>query len=79
MAPQPKRKHSTMRKGKRRAAISLRLPNLVPCPNCSNPKPTHVVCPKCGWYKGREVVKIKTRKQEKEKPSSAKASEGRGE
>lgn len=65
MTPLPKRKNSTRRKGKRKAAIKLFSPNLSPCPNCGQPKETHQVCPKCGFYKGREVLKIKVKKQKK--------------
>ncbi|MDO8551138.1 MAG: 50S ribosomal protein L32 [bacterium] len=65
MTPLPKRKHSTMRKGKRRASISLSLPNLMSCPNCSKPKLSHVVCPHCGYYKGRPVLTVKTKKDKK--------------
>lgn len=65
MTPLPKRKHSTRRQGKRRAAISLSLPNLSSCPNCGELKPSHLVCPKCGYYKGKGVVKIKIKKETK--------------
>jgi large subunit ribosomal protein L32 len=32
-------------------------PNLVPCSNCSAPVVPHRVCPSCGFYKGRAVIK----------------------
>ncbi|MDP3888657.1 MAG: 50S ribosomal protein L32 [bacterium] len=62
MGALPKRKHSTMRKGKRRAAIRLSLPNPSPCPNCGEPKRSHSACLKCGFYRGKQVIKIKTKK-----------------
>jgi large subunit ribosomal protein L32 len=65
MTPLPKRKHSSQRQGKRRKAILLTLPNLSPCLNCGELKPTHLVCPKCGFYKGRQVIKIKIKKEKK--------------
>jgi len=34
-------------------------PNLIPCPNCSAPVVPHRVCPSCGHYKGRKVLKTK--------------------
>ncbi len=58
-----------MRKGKRRAAIKLVLPKLTLCPSCGEPKRSHVVCPKCGFYKGKKVIEKKekkTKKQEEE-------------
>jgi len=51
MGALPKRKHSTQRKGKRRAAIKLKRPTLVPCPNCGELKKPHQTCPACGKYK----------------------------
>lgn len=50
MPPQPKRKISTRRQGKRRAAIHLTKPTLVPCPHCHQQKPPHVLCPNCRQY-----------------------------
>jgi large subunit ribosomal protein L32 len=32
-------------------------PTIVPCPNCSAPMVPHRVCPSCGHYKGKAVVK----------------------
>ena len=35
----------------------VKAPNLVPCANCSAPMVPHRVCPACGFYKGRAVLK----------------------
>jgi large subunit ribosomal protein L32 len=35
-------------------------PNVVPCANCSAPMIPHRVCPACGFYKGKAVVKSKS-------------------
>ena len=48
MAPLPKRKHSTRRKGKRMATRRVRLPNLIKCKECGQPKLPHRICIKCG-------------------------------
>lgn len=66
MGALPKRKHSTRRKGKRRAAIAISLSNLIPCSNCQQLTFPHQVCPMCGYYKGKMVIKIKT-KEKREK------------
>jgi len=63
MTPLPKRKLSSRRQGKRRAAIKLTLPGIVACKNCGYFKKSHRVCPKCGFYGGKSVVKIKTKKE----------------
>jgi large subunit ribosomal protein L32 len=54
----PKRKHSNSRTGKRRAHDALKRRQLAICPQCSTSLPTHVVCPKCGYYMGRTVVNM---------------------
>mgnify|MGYP002862785355 CR=1 FL=1 len=42
----------------RRQGINMKLtaPTLVECNNCGNLKQQHVVCPKCGFYRGRQVI-----------------------
>lgn len=47
MAPLPKRKHSTQRKGKRLQSRKASLPKLVECQYCKQPKLPHKVCKKC--------------------------------
>lgn len=65
MVPQPKRKHSSGRRDRRRAHDALTAMNLVACSNCGEMRPAHTVCPNCGHYQGREVVTIE--KEEKSK------------
>lgn len=57
--PNPKRKHSKSRTGKRRAHDHLSQPAVSPCPNCGEPRRSHRVCAKCGFYRGRRVIEIK--------------------
>ncbi|GIW62701.1 MAG: hypothetical protein KatS3mg090_0527 [Patescibacteria group bacterium] len=47
MAATPKRKISTMRKGKRMKAKVERLPEIQYCKNCNQPKLPHFVCKAC--------------------------------
>jgi len=54
----PKRKHSNSRTGKRRAHDALAKPTLATCKNCGETKRSHTVCPNCGYYAGREVVRM---------------------
>ena len=56
--PNPKRRHSKARKNKRRAHDALRAPQTSLCPNCQEPRQPHRVCPKCGFYKNRQVIRI---------------------
>ncbi len=43
---------------RRRQGINMRLsaPKLVECGNCGNLIMLHRVCPKCGFYRGRQVI-----------------------
>jgi large subunit ribosomal protein L32 len=63
MAPHPKRKLSKGRRDRRRAHDSIEAPNLVQCSNCGEMRLPHSVCPKCGHYKGREVIAKETEKK----------------
>jgi large subunit ribosomal protein L32 len=58
MAALPKKKLSRARSGKRAAAQKLKIRQLVSCANCGKPVRSHVVCPYCGFYKGRQILKI---------------------
>jgi len=42
----------------RRQKINMKLtaPNLVDCPACGNKVLMHRICPKCGFYRGKQVV-----------------------
>lgn len=64
--PNPKRKHSKARRDKRRSANSkLYLPSLAVCPQCKKPRLPHRVCPHCGYYNGKSVVIIESKKEKK--------------
>lgn len=73
MAPQPKRRHSSARSGKRRSAITISSPNFYACPNCGKMKLPHTVCPECGVYSGRVVAppKVKTEVKKVRAPEEA--------
>jgi large subunit ribosomal protein L32 len=53
----PKRKMSKARRDSRRANWKLSVPTMVECPQCHELKQPHHVCPECGYYDGKEVVK----------------------
>ena len=55
----PKRRHSKARTSKRRSHDALTPIGLSECPNCHEKKLPHRACPKCGTYKGRDVLEIK--------------------
>jgi len=53
----PKRRISKSRRDKRRTHWKIGLPAQSTCPKCHSVKLSHIVCPYCGYYKGREVIK----------------------
>jgi len=66
MTPLPKRRHSTRRGGKRKAAIKLNLLGLIRCANCTSMILPHRICPVCGYYNGKPVI-VKKEKKKKSK------------
>ncbi len=64
--PNPKRRHSNTRTRKRRTHDKMGVMTTSGCSQCGSPVPPHRVCPKCGYYKGRQVLQIKVK--EKKKP-----------
>jgi len=56
----PKRRHSITRGRKRRTHWKVAATQLMVCPQCKQKKLPHRVCPFCGYYKNREVIKIET-------------------
>jgi large subunit ribosomal protein L32 len=56
--PNPKRRNSKPRTRHHRVHDALRAPQTVFCENCREPRMLHRVCPKCGFYDGRQVLKV---------------------
>lgn len=61
MAVQQRRVSKT-RKRKRRTHYKLTAPTLVPCEHCGELKVAHRVCPHCGYYRDRQVLKAEDEK-----------------
>ncbi len=55
----PKRRMSRSNTRSRRSQWKTTAPNLVTCSNraCRQPRLSHVACPHCGTYDGRQVVR----------------------
>lgn len=62
MAGQPKKRIPAAAQGERRSHLALVAQNLVACPQCKAPKPSHQACSNCGTFRGRQIIKIKTRR-----------------
>ena len=58
----PKGKISKARRNSRKSAnMKVSTPSIVVCPNCKEMTQPHIVCKKCGYYKGRQVIANKTK------------------
>ena len=56
----PKKRTTPSKRGMRRSHHRLSPPTLTKCANCGATRPTHRVCPSCGYYRGRKVIQVKT-------------------
>ncbi len=54
--PNPKRRHSAMRRDKRRTHDKAIAPQLSTCSNCGTAVLYHTVCPECGFYRGKLAI-----------------------
>ncbi len=55
----PRSKLSKSRRDKRRSSVwKLDAPAFSTCTQCGKLKSPHKVCMSCGYYKGREVIKV---------------------
>ena len=53
----PARKVSKTRRDMRRTHYKVKANGLVKCSNCEEMIRPHRACPKCGFYKGEQVIK----------------------
>ncbi len=56
----PKRKKSKMRVRQRKGQIKAVVAQVSPCPQCGEPQQAHRVCPACGYYRGKQVLTVKS-------------------
>lgn len=61
----PKRRHSHSRTKKRQTGKGLNAPTLLICPECKKMKPAHMVCPFCGYYRGKQILVIERKEKRK--------------
>lgn len=74
MSVPPKRLPSRRRKT-RASHFALKKKVLMPCPKCKKPVLPHMVCQNCGFYKGRDVLKLEAKLDKKAKKKLQKEEE----
>ncbi|MCP4230708.1 MAG: 50S ribosomal protein L32 [bacterium] len=53
----PKRRTSKEKQRKRATFYKIKGVSPTTCPNCGEVRLPHRICPTCGYYKGKEIVK----------------------
>ncbi|MDR1262128.1 MAG: 50S ribosomal protein L32 [Oscillospiraceae bacterium] len=59
----PKGKVSKARGRSRRANWKLATPSIVVCPHCKKMRLAHRVCKFCGYYDGKQMIKVDDEKK----------------
>ena len=59
----PRRKHNQSRRDKSRTHWKLPVPSITKCPQCAEPVLPHRVCSHCGYYRGRQVITVRAKKE----------------
>jgi large subunit ribosomal protein L32 len=65
-------RHTRSHTANRRSHHALTAPNLAVCKNCGAHHRPHHMCQGCGFYKGRVVIDLLTKKKEREARMAAK-------
>lgn len=70
----PSKRRTKTSKKERASHFALKPKVLVECVKCGKPVLPHHACAKCGTYKGKQVVAVKsaTKKKASKKPASKK-------
>ena len=74
MPQEPKKRHSRQRQGKRRHSINFEFLTEYSSENCGANNMPHVICKKCGFYQGRQVLNLEKKvKNKDEEPAGPQA------
>ena len=74
----PKKKTTKRKQGLRRSHLALKRTSSTTCSHCKAATRPHAACTNCGWYKGQQVLEVRTveeRKRKREKKDKDKGKE----
>lgn len=54
----PKKRTTKAKQGRRRSHLALQPVSFNACSNCGKPVQSHRACPACGFYNGKQVLKV---------------------
>src|SRR3990167_629064 len=63
----PKRRRSSAVRDAGRSHLALKKVQLGKCSHCQAAIKTHQMCPVCGYYKGRQILDIVKKKEDRKK------------
>lgn len=72
---EPKKRLTSARSGARRSHIKLKKINLTNCSKCQSATLSHQVCPNCGYWQGKDILKLAQKAKQKEERRKARESE----
>ena len=72
---EPKKRLTKSRSGNRRSHLYDKALILGVCSNCNAALASHQVCPNCGFYKGKDVLKLEEKAKLKEERRKAQGEE----
>lgn len=72
----PSKRRPRSEAGGRAGHHALKKKILSPCSHCKKEIPYHQICPFCGYYKGREVIHIKLKKEKTKKSDKGRKDSG---
>jgi len=65
----PGHRRTSSHKRRRAAHFALKAKSLTVCSHCKKPVLPHQVCKVCGYYRGRQVIKVKSKLSKKSTPT----------
>lgn len=72
---EPKKRLTSTRSGNRRSHLKLKKINLSKCPKCQELVLPHMVCKNCGYWQGKDVLKLAEKAKNKEDRRKAREQE----
>ena len=74
----PGKRRARSEKRRRASHFALKKRILTVCAHCKKAILPHMICPFCGYYKGREVIHIRLKKEKEKRKKDKEKKRGKG-